>query len=118
MKKLFFVLALMLTGFITFGNQLQTNIEVVNSEKIEIKIENNNQDSEVTIISFNSFLNFDAFDANQLNIDEDYTVVISLTVGLNDLSTTLTANNISCDQVGATIGRLTLELKKSGLLKE
>lgn len=119
MKNVFFVLAFMLIGPFAFANQFETYYESINTEKIEIKIDKSNSDQLIiTNISFYSSSDFDAFDLNQLNINDNCTVSVSVTVSVGFVSVTLTAENIPCDQVAAAVKRLVADARSAVFASE
>lgn len=105
MKKLILsLIAIVLISFSTYASNLKESFSAqVNISSTEL-IENQEINSNVSI-GFNSIQSLNEFDFEQLNTGAQLCdVTVSVSIGVVSIS--ITAKDIDCSQVGATIRRL------------
>ena len=117
MKKVVLILVLLLANMnsFAFNNNQFPNENVTLELKVTSEAETTN-----VVLNFSSIEDFIEFNVNQLNFDDNVcpcTVNISVTVSVGVDSTyvsvTMTANNVPCNEVAATISQLKAQAKKA-----
>ena len=109
-KNVILSVVLFLTVSFAFAANLNSNLNPNPNENVELEVKITSEaETSVMSIDFSSFEDFNSFDVNQLEIVDSelctasVSVTVSVGVGSNYVSVTMTADNIPCDEIATTI---------------